>query len=404
MFSLSCRILSAPIFTVYHSKNILVKRHFSSSPSKWLPEYPTVFVNQLLKRERNPVFFDLRSDTETRPTDEMFDVMRAASRGDDVYGEDESTNDLEAYMAELTGHEAALFAVSSTMTNQLAIRAYLAQPPNSVLLDASSHIYNWEAGGIASHSQALVIPVEAKNKEHLTAVEIESRMILSEDFHCAPTRLICLENTLDGIIFPLSEIEAISKLARKNKIKLHLDGARLWNASAETGIELKEYGQNFDSITLCLSKGIGAPIGSVLVGKAKFISMVRHLRKMFGGGWRQSGSLAAVGNFAIRHTYPNLIKETHVFARKLAAGLQKHGIKITRPVHTNMVFIDTTPMNISIEELRTRLEEQNILISSDTEFTTRIVLHYQITEEAIDKFLDVVANITKKNSSLLPPL
>ncbi|CAG8434890.1 12899_t:CDS:2, partial [Ambispora gerdemannii] len=348
--------------------------------------------NQRFYSDKNIRVFDFRSDTSTYPTDEMFDVMRIASRGDDVHNEDKTTKELETYVAELTGCEAGLFAVSSTMTNQLAIRTHLTQPPHSVLLDIRSHIYKYEVGGLASLSQALAIPVEPLNKNHLTAHEIKSNVI-SDEIHRAPTRLVCLENTLDGVIFPFSEIIQISRIAREQGIKLHLDGARLWNASAETGISLKQYGQCFDSITLCLSKGIGAPIGSILVGDQKFINKARHFRKQFGGGWRQSGLLAAAANFAIQKTYPDLLKETHILARHLAKGLQNHGILILKPVDTNMIFIDTKPTNLPITRLMRKLAEHDILIRDSPGTTTRLVLHYQITREAVDKFLWVVGEV-----------
>ncbi|CAG8447162.1 8626_t:CDS:2 [Ambispora leptoticha] len=351
------------------------------------------YNHQRFYSDKNIRVSDFRSDTVTYPTDEMIDAMRMASRGDDLYNEDKTTKELEAYVAELTGHEAGLFAVSATMANQLAIRTHLTRPPHSVLLDFHSHIYKYEAGGLASHSQALAIPINPLNKSHLTAQEIKSNLISSDDIHHAPTHLVCLENTLDGVIFPFSEIVQISRIARERGVKLHLDGARLWNASAEKEISLKQYGQYFDSITLCLSKSIGAPIGSILVGDQKFIDKARHFRKQFGGGWRQSGLLAAAANFAIRKSYPDLIKETHTLARHLANGLQSHGILILKPVDTNMVFIDVKPINLSITRLMTKLMEHDILIENSPGTITRLVLHYQITREAIDKFLWIVGEL-----------
>ncbi|CAG8569206.1 11892_t:CDS:2, partial [Acaulospora colombiana] len=267
------------------------------------------------------------------------------------------------------------------------------------LCDNRSHIYAFEAGGIAYHSQAQVIPLSPINKIHLTFDEVSSNIISTDDIHYAPTRVISLENTLNGLIMPLSEIRNISGLARKKGIKMHLDGARIWNASAETGIELSAYGQFFDSMTLCCSKGIGAPIGSVLVGNEEFINKARHLRKLFGGGWRQSGLLASAAKLAIELNYPHKQKESHVLARKLATGLGEHGILISQPVHTNMVFIDTTVINITIDTLAKHLASHGVRISGDGKNTARLVVHYQITPQAIEKFLGIVGEVVKKQFS-----
>ncbi|CAG8756740.1 5734_t:CDS:2, partial [Funneliformis caledonium] len=300
------------------------------------------------------------------------------------------------YVAELTGHEAAVFAPSGTMTNQIAIRAHLSTPPHSVLCDFRSHIYNYEAGGIAYHSRALVLPTIPSNGLHLTCSEIESKIITTDDNHYAPTHVISLENTLKGLLFPLDEIQKISKLAKKERIKLHLDGARLWNACAETGSSLQSFAKHFDSISLCLSKSIGAPIGSVLVGNKEFIKIAKHLRKLFGGGWRQSGLLAAAGKFAILSNFPDNLKKSHLLTKKLSHELQNLGIRIMLPVHTNMIFIDTKPVNITINELATKLALHNILIAGNDSTTTRLVLHYQIPPIAIEKFVNATSSIIRE--------
>ncbi|CAG8465859.1 8605_t:CDS:2 [Acaulospora morrowiae] len=333
----------------------------------------------------------------TTPTEQMFEAMIKATRGDDVFGEDHSTNDLEAFVAHLTGHKAALFMTSGTMSNQIAIRSHLSQPPHSILCDSRSHIYAFEAGGIAYHSQAQVTPLNPINKMHLTFGEVSSNIICTDDIHYAPTRVISLENTLNGLILPLNEIKNISELARKKGIKMHLDGARIWNASAETGIKLSVYGEYFDSMTLCCSKGIGAPIGSVLVGNEEFIKKARHLRKLFGGGWRQSGLLASAAKFAIESNFPHKQKESHILARRLATGLHGYGILITQPVHTNMVFIDTTAVNVTIDTLTEHLASRGIRICGDNQSNTaRLVTHYQITPRAVEEFLQVVGEVVKK--------
>ncbi|RHZ45359.1 hypothetical protein Glove_680g62 [Diversispora epigaea] len=361
--------------------------------------YPSSFTFPVSSNNNNNKneIFDFRSDTVTTPTEEMFEAMVKASRGDDVFEDDHSTKELEAYVAHLTGYKSALMTVSGTMANQLAIRSHLLQPPHSILCDYRSHIYTYEAGGIAYHSQAQVIPLQPKNNIHLTFGEISSNIILSDDVHFAPTRVISLENTLNGLILPLSEIKNISDVARKKGIKMHLDGARIWNASAETEIALNSYGEYFDSMSLCFSKSLGAPIGSALVGNEKFIKKARHLRKLFGGGWRQSGLLAAAAKLAIESNFPQKLKETHELARKLSEGLSKHGIIITDPVHTNMVFIDTAAVNITIKKLAESLALHGIRIFDNDGTITRLVVHYQITPQAIAKFVQVAGEIVKKN-------
>jgi len=223
-------------------------------------------------------------------------------------------------------------------------------------------------------------------------------LITTDDIHYAPTRVISLENTLRGLLFPLNEIEKISKLAKKANIKLHLDGARLWNACAETGLSLQKFTKNFDSISLCLSKSIGAPVGSVLVGSKEYIKIARHLRKLFGGGWRQCGPLAAAAKFAITSNFPDNLKKSHILTKKLSNELLNLGVHVTLPVHTNMIFIDTKSINITTGELANRLALHNILISGDNSTITRLVLHHQIPAISIEKFIDVVANIIKEKN------
>ncbi|KAG0277033.1 Threonine aldolase [Linnemannia gamsii] len=244
-------------------------------------------------------------------------VMLNASRGDAVYEEDDSVSSLESHVAQLTGHEAGLFCASGTMTNQLAFKASLLTPPASILCDRRSHVFRHEAGGLASHSQVTVYPVQAlANKgHHITVEDLEREFVVDDDdVHMAPTRLISLENTLDGTVMPLQEVQAIRRFANENKVLLHLDGARVWNAAIAAGCDLKDITQEFDSVSLCVSKGIGAPIGSVLVGNKGLIKKARHFRKMFGGGWRQAGGLAATAHWCIDNVWPTM-KETHALAK-----------------------------------------------------------------------------------------
>jgi len=307
---------------------------------------------------------------------------------------------LERYVSELTGHEDGLFCASGTMTNQLCLRAHLTQPPHSVLLDARSHVHIHECGGLAYHSQANVTPVHAKNGIYMTAEEVSDN-ILGEDIHNSPTRVISIENTLNGLIMPIDEIAKISALARSRGIKMHVDGARLWNASQETGVSLKQYGQHFDSMSLCLSKGIGAPIGSILVGSRAFVAKCRHLRKLFGGGWRQAGSLAAVAHWCIENIMPTM-HHTHQQAKRLAMSLESFGCSLVYPCMTNQIWLDTTATGVSTKLLAEELAKHGIKISAGNGCTSRIVLHHQITDEAIEQFITTAAALFKEHEGSKP--
>ncbi|CAO3564240.1 unnamed protein product [Mortierella alpina] len=337
----------------------------------------------------NPLSYsDFRSDTSTAPTPEMFVAMMKSSLGDDVYDEDDSVKKLENYVATLCGHEAALFCSSGTMTNQLAHRVHLNNPPQSAIVDIRSHVFNYEAGGISFHSQAAVYPITPENGRYLTVDDIASRLVLDVDVHYAPTRVVSLENTLNGTIMPIDEIERIRALTQEHNIKLHLDGARLWHASIATGISLKEYCSHFDTISLCLSKGIGAPIGSILVGNKVSIKKARHFRLLFGGGWRQAGILAEAALWGINTNWPTMA-DTHRRAKWLERVLLQVGCQITHPVDTNMVWVDTTDAGFTVDDLIVELAKENIKISGSG-FAARIVLHYQITDEAVERFIEVL--------------
>lgn len=327
------------------------------------------------------------------------------------------------------GHEAALFCTSGTLSNQLGLRCLLFQPPHSVLCDSRSHVFNYECGGIAYHSQANVVPVVAKGT-YMTAAEVEGR--INKDTLCgAITRgmygyermfnpclcfakippplfffnsVVSLENTMNGTIMPIEEIKKIHDVARANNLKMHMDGARLWNASQGSGTPLSEYGQYFDTVSICLSKGAGAPIGSMLTGTKELITRARHIRKMMGGGWRQAGMLAVAARHCINTVVPTM-PETHALARKLADHLESLDVKILLPVDTNMIFIDISRTGLTIADLAEALKAKNIKIFSNTGTTTRLVFHYQITSQAVDDFMQVASDLvqTKKKSGFVPP-
>ncbi|KAI9479568.1 pyridoxal phosphate-dependent transferase [Zychaea mexicana] len=333
----------------------------------------------------------MTSDTATEVTDDMFDIMKSASRKDDVFGIDPSVNELEHHVAKLFGHEASLFCASGSMTNQLGLRTLLTQPPHSVLCDSRSHIYLYECGGLAYHSQAGLTPTLPKNELYLTAEDVQAN-IVTDDLCGALTKVIALENTLNGTVMPLDELQRIHTFARKQNIKLHLDGARIWNASQATGVALADYGQLFDTISVCVSKGVGAPIGSLVIGSSEIIRKARHLRKLMGGGWRQAGLLAKVAHHCIDTVVPTM-PETHRLTKKLATKLEALGMRTLLPVDTNMVFLETAPL--SIVELADALHEHNIVISRDEGSVTRLVLHHQIDAKAVDDFIRVASKLVQ---------
>ncbi|CAO1636372.1 unnamed protein product [Parajaminaea phylloscopi] len=337
---------------------------------------------------------DFRSDTVTIPTDSMFAAMSRASRGDDVNTEDETTNSLQASMAALTGKEASLLVMSGTAGNQLALRTHLTAPPYSVLLDHRAHIHTNEAGGLALLSGATSLAIPPKNGRHLTwDDDVAPNLITDTDnVHYCPTRVICLENTLWGSVFPQEEILKISSEARKRGIIMHLDGARLWNVAAKTGKSMKELCEPFDTVSLCLSKGLGAPIGSIVVGPEAFIKRARHFRKLLGGGVRQVGPIAAAARVAIEEHFP-LLPHTHALALWLQDSLEALGVRITQRADTNMLFIDTQPLGFSCDELKSRLASLDPPILS---WAPRIVVHHQISSAAVGDFVDVVAALKQE--------
>src|SRR6478752_5169970 len=263
---------------------------------------------------------DLRSDTFTKPTEAMLYVMFKAPVGDDVFGEDPTVNRLEAMTAEMFGMEAAIFCPSGTMTNQIAIKCHT-RPGDEVICDKVSHVYIYEGGGIAVNSNCQVKPIDGDRGMIRADQVIEA--INPDDVHKPRTRLVSLENTANrggGSCYNFSEFQKIKEVCLNNDLSLHLDGARLWNALVAKNETPKQYGEVFDSISVCLSKGMGAPVGSLLLGKHDYIKQARRARKVFGGGMRQAGYLAAAGIYALEHNIERLA-EDHEHAREIAAAL-----------------------------------------------------------------------------------
>lgn len=323
---------------------------------------------------------DFRSDTFTTPTREMIESALNATIGDAVYGEDVDTLKLENYVADLVGKQQGLFCVSGTLSNQLALRTHLLQPPYSILCDHRAHVYTHESAGLAILSQAMVTPVIPANGEFLTLDDIKKHFIPDDgDIHAAPTKVVSLENTLNGILHPIDELIRIKQWCIDNDIKVHCDGARLWNACCESGVTLKQYGEIFDSISICLSKSMGAPIGSVLVGDSSFIKKANHFRKQQGGGIRQSGIICRMAMVAVQGDWMSKLKASHKMASSIAQFCIGHGIRLECPAHTNFVFIDLQSAKIDPDVLVKKGLKYGVKLMGG-----RISFHYQISEEAIE--------------------
>jgi threonine aldolase len=332
---------------------------------------------------KNPV--DYRSDTLTKPSPEMRESMARATVGDDVYGEDPTVNELEQYAAQLTGKQAALFVSSGTQGNLLALLSHCARGDEFISADCY-HIYSHEAGGAAVLGGIASTALTAGSNFELSPAQVQAA-IKPDDNHFAISRLLCLENTAAGRVQPQSHLQELCDLAHGAGMQTHLDGARLMNATIAQGISTAEIAAPFDSVSLCLSKGLGAPVGSVLLGSQPLIDKARRGRKLLGGGMRQVGILAAAGLFALQHNVERL-QEDHDKAKMLADGISSLGVMPVEQ-HTNMVFI-TPPVEL-ISGLRETLFEQNIILAGDDP-TIRLVTHLDISRSDIDKTITALAD------------
>jgi len=335
---------------------------------------------------------DLRSDTVTVPTPEMLNAMMEAPVGDDVYGEDPSVNRLEAMVAELVGHEAAVFVPSGTMANLVAIRTHT-EPGDEIILDANSHPYHYEGGSYAAVAGVSVRFVQAERG--IIRPEDIPPLVRAEDVHFARSRLVIVENTHNrggGSVYPVETVEAIAQVCRENGLRLHVDGARLLNACVATGAAADEYGRHADSVSICLSKGLGCPVGSVLAGGTAFVARARRFRKMLGGGMRQVGYLAAAGVYALEHNVARMT-EDHANARLLAEGVRAAArLKLKYdPPETNMVYFDVLPP-LTADEFAAGMKEQGILIGNEGGSTFRAVTHIGITREDIERAAAVIGS------------
>ncbi len=330
------------------------------------------------------MIIDFRSDTVTQPTPPMLEAMMKAKTGDDVFGEDPSINELENRTAEMFGMEAAIFCPSGTMTNQIAIKCHT-QPGDEVICDESSHVYQYEGGGIAFNSGASVKLLHG-DRGRINAEQVLAA-INPDDPHRANTSLASLENTSNrggGSCYDLAEIKKIQALCKEKKLAFHLDGARLWNAMVAKKETAKEYGDAFDSISVCLSKSLGCPVGSLLIGKKELIKKARRIRKAFGGGMRQAGFIAAAGIYALENNITRL-EEDHAHAKQIADAIAtKSFVQLVLPVETNIIIFELKD-GMTAAELVAKLKNNSILGYAISPNRVRLVTHLDINPEMVKR-------------------
>ncbi|MEG5266349.1 low-specificity L-threonine aldolase [Pseudomonas sp. JDS28PS106] len=329
---------------------------------------------------------DLRSDTVTQPTQGMLEAMISAPTGDDVYGEDPTVNQLESTAADRLGFASALFVPSGTMSNLLGLMAHC-ERGEEYIVGQQAHTYKYEGGGAAVLGSIQPQPLEVQADGSLDLTQV-LQAIKPDDFHFARTRLLALENTMQGKVLPLEYLASARKLTLDHGLAMHLDGARVFNAAVALGVEVREITRHFDSVSICLSKGLGAPVGSVLCGSAALIGKARRLRKMVGGGMRQAGGLAAAGLYALEHNVQRLT-EDHANAVFLARGLTELGYSV-EPVQTNMVYVDMGELATS---LKAYCAERDIRISAAPRL--RLVTHMDVSRIQLERVIAVFAEFAR---------
>ncbi|GAB4292423.1 MAG: GntG family PLP-dependent aldolase [Ignavibacteriaceae bacterium] len=336
---------------------------------------------------------DLRSDTVTKPSEAMRKAMYDAEVGDDVFKEDPTVNKLEEFAAELLGKEAALFVASGVMGNQICLNV-LTKPGDEVICERDSHIFNYESGSPAALSGIQLLPVDG-NMGVITTGQIEPLIRPASAYYMPRTKVIEIENTHNragGTIHPIENIQNVAELARKYNLYLHLDGARLWNASVATGIKVNRYAAFFDTVSCCLSKGLGAPVGSVIAGSEEFIKEAYRVRKAWGGGMRQAGVLAAAGLFALKNNLERLA-EDHKRAKRLAEVIKNiPSLEINmETVHTNIVIFK--PLKMDLQSAILKCKEEGLLLSVGKVDSLRAITHLDITDEEIEKAALIIEKI-----------
>lgn len=340
---------------------------------------------------------DLRSDTVTKPTPAMLEVMMQAQVGDDVFGEDLSINELERKTASMFGKQAGLFCPSGTMANQIAINVHT-KPRQEIICEQTSHVFLYEAGGLAFHSGLSTWLLEG-NRGRLTATQIE-QAIRPVNVHFPRTSIVSLENTHNrggGSIYDWSELRAIREVCSRNNLALHLDGARVFNACAESEYGPADLGSIFDSISICMSKGLGAPVGSVLVGSTNYIQEARSVRKAMGGGMRQAGFLAKACSYALDH-HVDRLKDDHQRARLLGSCLAGCSyVKHVIPVDTNIV-VTLLHDSMRLEDLLISLEQNSILAVPFGKQSMRMVTHLDFNDNMLDRVCETLRRLDAKNA------
>jgi threonine aldolase len=338
------------------------------------------------------MIIDLRSDTVTMPTPEMKEAMFNAKVGDDVFQDDEAVNELEAFAAKIFGMEAAIFCPSGTMTNQIGIKIH-ANAPGELICDELSHVYKYEGGGIGFNS-GLATKLIKGTAGRLTAAQIEAA-INPDDIHFPESQLVSLENTCNkggGTFYELQELKKIRALCTEKGLKLHLDGARIFNALVEADYTAKDIGAQFDTISICLSKGLGAPVGSLLLGSKTDIKKARRIRKLFGGGMRQAGYLAAAGTYALKNNI-NRLKEDHKRAKDLGNALNGLSyVKTVLPVITNIVIFEVVE-NVDFNVIIKNLADQNIKVVPFGPQQIRLVTHLNYTDEMLEQTIQILKSL-----------
>jgi threonine aldolase len=340
-----------------------------------------------------PQMIDVRSDTVTRPTPAMLEAMLQAQVGDDVFGEDATVNELQRTAAALFGKEAALFCPSGTMSNQIAIKVHT-RPGDEVICDELAHIYLYEGGGIAANSGASVRLLKGHNGR-FTAAQVRENINRRDDSHLAWTRLVAVENTVNkggGSCWDLGELERIRNVCAENDIAMHLDGARLFNALVARNESPADYGRLFETVSICLSKGLGAPAGSLLLGSQSLIARAHRHRKLLGGGMRQAGYLAAAGLFALEHHVERL-KEDHAKARTLESELRSLPyVAAVLPVETNIVIF-TLDERLKTDVFLQQLQHQQVRALSAGRQMIRFVFHLNVSDAQLDALLGALRSI-----------
>ncbi|MBM4070514.1 MAG: low-specificity L-threonine aldolase [Planctomycetes bacterium] len=334
---------------------------------------------------------DLRSDTLTRPTPGMRAAMAAAEVGDDVFNEDPTVNRLQERVAALLGKEAAMFVPSGTMSNQICVRAHT-QPGDELLCEATCHIYQYEQGGAAVLSGVTCRTLEG-DYGIIDLSQLDDKIRPCNE-HLVRTRLVCLENTHNrggGRIYPMEKIEAISSWARQNGLAMHLDGARLWNAVVASGVPASEWARHFDSVSVCFSKGLGAPVGSALAGPKEFMARARRIRKLFGGGMRQVGILAAAALYALDNHIERMADD-HANARVIAQGIaDTPGLRLTPPeVETNLVWFEVDPELGTSQDVAATLKQRGIRIHPAGKHVMRAVAHLDVSAAQAERTAETI--------------